>query len=235
VHAREGRKFVSNKKIFTDDWTIEELQRVTERFNEVITLPVNVEIRNDRRVLNLDESANYLQESEKIVLMDCSCRVRWGKCDAPIHTCLRLNERAEEALALDELRKLNPEEVTVEQALEVLRESHEHGLVHMALAVDQTEINEICSCCLCCCAALSSSVRFGLASKLITSKMVSYSDEGKCNDCGVCLKRCPFNARIIVDGTYVTQPNNCMGCGLCVSTCNANALKLIEKNCVLRM
>jgi NAD-dependent dihydropyrimidine dehydrogenase PreA subunit len=201
----------------------------------VITLPVNVEIKNDRRVLNLDESADYLQESEKIVLMDCTCRLKLGKCDAPIHTCFRLNERAEEALELDELRKLNPEEVTVEQALEVLRESHELGLVHMALAVDQTEINEICSCCLCCCAALSSSVRFGLASELITSKMVSYSDEGKCNDCGVCLDRCPFNARIIKDGVYVTQRDHCMGCGLCVSTCNANALKLVEKNRVLRM
>ena len=220
---------MSNKKIFTDDWTVEELKEVTERFSEVITLPVDVEIKNDRRVLNLDESANYLLESERIVLMDCSCRVRWGRCDAPVHTCLRLNERADEALELDGLRELNPEEITFEQALEVLRESHEHGLVHMALAVDQAEINEICSCCLCCCAVLSSSVRFGLAPMLITSKMVSYSDEGKCNGCGVCLKRCPFSARVKLDGKYFTKLDICMGCGLCVSTCNADALKLIDK------
>jgi len=74
----------------------------------VITIPVNIEIKGRQIVLDLAEAKRYLENAERIVIMDCTCRVQRGNCDAPIHTCLRLNERATQALEIEELEKLNP-------------------------------------------------------------------------------------------------------------------------------
>jgi len=195
----------------------------------VITIPVNIEIKGRQIVLDLAEAKRYLENAERIVIMDCTCRVQRGNCDAPIHTCLRLNERATQALEIEELEKLNPKEITLKQALKTLEESHRYGLVHMAIAVDQNEVNEICSCCECCCMALSVLVRFGSAQNMVTSGLVSHTDEQKCLTCGACLERCRFNARERMGDSFVTKLDKCIGCGLCVSTCPTNAIKLVDK------
>jgi heterodisulfide reductase subunit A-like polyferredoxin len=212
-----------------NDWTREQLEKAIKRFHNVVTIPVDVEIEGDRLVLNLEEARRILEGAERIVLMDCMCRVQRGNCEAPVHTCLRLNERAQQALEIDELRALNPREVTVQEALKTLEESHRSGLIHLAIAVDQSEVNEVCSCCECCCMALSAALRFGLAPKMLTSKTVSSTDVSKCVACRTCIERCRFDAREIVGGSLIIHSDKCMGCGLCVSTCPAQAIKLIYK------
>jgi electron transport complex protein RnfB len=218
-----------NELRFENDWSREKLEDAKKRFHKLITLPVDIEIKGEQTVLSLDEAKNYLKKAEKIVLMDCTCRVQRGNCEAPRHTCLRLDERAEQVLEIDELKKLNPEKITYEQAVEVLEMSHRYGLVHLALAVEQSEINEICSCCECCCIALASTLRFELAPQLLTSKITTTTDKQKCIVCGVCVERCRFSARQIESDSLVTHLDRCLGCGLCVSTCPVQAIGLIEK------
>lgn len=195
----------------------------------MVTVPVGTQIKGDHLVLNLQEARGILEYAERIVLMDCTCRKQRGNCDAPVHTCLRLNQRAAQALESEELRKLNPHLVTVEQALTVLEMSHRSGLVHLAIAVDQDLINEVCSCCTCCCMALSAATRFGLAPKLLTSSAASITEESKCVACGTCVDRCRFGARETTGGSLFTHPDRCLGCGLCVSTCPQQAIKLVAK------
>lgn len=215
---------------FENDWTFEQLEKAIRRLHNVVTIPVDAQIKGDHIVLNFEEAKRILEGAERIVLMDCTCRVQRGNCEAPVHTCLRLDERARQALELDELKALNPREVTVQEALKTLEESHRSGLVHMAIAVDQSEVNEVCSCCECCCIALSAALRFGLAPKMLTSKTVSSTDDSRCIVCGACIERCRFDAREIVGGSLITHSGKCMGCGLCVSTCPAQAIKLISKS-----
>ena len=214
---------------FENDWSREKLEDAEKRFHKLITLPVDIEIKGKQTVLSLEEAKNYLKKAEKIALLDCSCRVERGNCESPRHTCLRLNERAIQALEIDELKRLNPEEITYSQAVDVLEKSHRYGLIHLALAVEQSEVNEICSCCECCCIALASTIRFGLAPQLLTSKMTTTTDSLKCTACGVCVKRCRFGARQIEGDSLVTYLDRCLGCGLCVSTCPVRAIDLIEK------
>lgn len=214
---------------FLNDWTIEELEGTKIRFHQVLTIPVNVEIKGENRVLNLDEAKKILNNTRRIVLMDCTCRRQRGNCSAPINTCLRLNEYAEQAFKIEKFRKLNPREVSVEEALHTLDESHRYGLIHLAIAVEQDEINEICSCCPCCCVALSTSIRYDLAPKMLTSKMVAFTDKSKCSVCGICVARCRFGSREIVDNFLVIDKSKCIGCGLCVSTCPNQAISLLEK------
>jgi Pyruvate/2-oxoacid:ferredoxin oxidoreductase delta subunit len=219
-----------NKLRFKNDWTPEQLEQATKRFQKVVTIPVDAQIKGDHVVLNLQEAERILETAKRIVLMDCVCRAQRGNCDAPIHTCLRLNERARQAIESVELRALHPAEVTVQEALRTLEEAHRSGLVHLAIAVDQSEVNEVCSCCECCCMALSAALRFGLAPQLLTSTTVSSTDESKCVACGACVDRCLFDAREIIGGSLVTHSDRCIGCGLYVSTCPTHAITLIDKD-----
>jgi ferredoxin len=212
------------------DWTTEELDDIEERILTAVTVPVNVEIKGDNKVLNLEEAKKYLEDAWLIVLMDCACRAEKKNCDFPVNVCLRLNERGERALTSEELRTLNPRKVTVEEGLAVLDQSHKAGLVHLALAVDQEGINEICSCCSCCCLVLAAARRFGYPRLVLTSTAVAATDSSKCIGCGVCVERCQFGARDLVNGEAVFDPELCSGCGLCVSTCPAEAITLEKKD-----
>ncbi len=213
-------------KRFNNDWTTEQIRDIEQRIHTAVTIPVKVEIKGNHRVLNLDEVRRYLEDARLIVLMDCTCRVQRQNCDLPVTTCIRLNDRGEQALTSDELCMLNPRKATVEEALTVLDQSHKAGLVHMALAVDREEINEICSCCSCCCLVLSAALRFGSTRHVLSFIAVAATDKSKCIECGVCVERCIFGAREMVNDTVVFDPELCSGCGLCVSTCLAQAITL---------
>jgi translation initiation factor RLI1 len=58
----------------------------------------------------------------------------------------------------------------------------------------------ICGCCTCCCVYLGGVLRFGVSLPIVTSDKISDFDSTLCNGCGVCVDRCQFDAREIVDG-----------------------------------
>lgn len=214
---------------FENDWTAEQLERTIKRFNKVVTIPIYAQIKDEHLVLHFNEARRILESANKIVLMDCTCRVQKGNCDAPVRTCLRLNERAVQAMGIDELKHLNPVEVTVDEAIKVLEASHRQGLIHLAIAVDQGEINEVCSCCECCCMALSAITRLKLAPHLLTSTVVISNDVLRCIRCGACVERCHFDALEILNELLIVHKDKCIGCGLCLSSCPTQALMLIDK------
>ena len=232
VNRRQGYKY-------DNDPPLEELKHlVEEHYKEAIALPVNMEIKVDHRVLNYDTVKKYLISSNKISLMDCECRTDQGNCDAPIRTCIGLNAKAERILTGEDDEegwpsKMNPIEITVEEALQVLEKTHEAGLVHLAYTQKNdsklVDFDYVCSCCTCCCGPLMGVLRYGLAPHLLTSDTTQVTDTEKCTLCGVCVERCQFGAREIIDDSMVVNSELCFGCGLCVSKCPTNAIKLIEK------
>ena len=129
----------------------------------------------------------------------CFCREKRHNCDAPSDVCIYFDERAELALNSEDFEWRNPKRVEVDVALDALKRSHEAGLVHMAYAYGDDEINLICSCCSCCCEVLSGILRFGLAPHLLSSDRVSVTDAELYNDCGDCAERCQFGAREMID------------------------------------
>jgi len=222
AHRRQGYRF-------ENDWETEFLEtRTFRKYRAAETIPVNVEIQADHLVLNFDKVKQILRKAHTISLMDCICRTKLGNCDAPINTCIDLNEIAENNIKNGVAR-----EITVDEALDVLEKTHEAGLVHMALGHGETYepgvINSVCSCCTCCCGPLSGIMRFGLAPHLLKSDMVEFTDYEKCTLCGVCVDRCQFGARSIMDDSLAVNHELCFGCGLCVSTCPTNAINLVDK------
>ena len=222
AHRKQGYRF-------ENDWARERLEtRTFQNYKAAVTVPVNVEIEAEQHVLNLGNVKQILSKARTISIMKCFCREKFGHCDAPVETCIDMNEVAERNIADGFAR-----EITMDEALAVLEKTHEAGLVHLAIGhgefYEPGVINSVCSCCSCCCSILSGILRFGLAPQLLTSHAVSVTDISACDDCGVCVDRCQFGAREMVDGDLSYDPDKCYGCGLCVSTCPTNAITLVDK------
>jgi NAD-dependent dihydropyrimidine dehydrogenase PreA subunit len=206
------------------DWTIEELKKDYIEVYKAVTVPVNMQIEGQQKVLDLSEIKKILLEARLISLENCGCRDKWKKCDAPLDVCLSIDAEAENAL------KRGAKKISYEEALQVLKRSHEAGLVHLAFSVRGKEkVEIICSCCSCCCHSLSALVRFGIPEAVVSSKFVALTNVETCINCGTCVKRCQFHARQLVNDKLVFDQKKCFGCGLCVSTCPTNSITLVER------
>ena len=221
AHRKQGYRF-------KNDWTLEDLRR--GNWKTVRTIPVNVEIKAEHVVLNLEKAREYLDKAHSFAVLNCGCRTARGNCDAPRDVCMGMDSAAEWILSHDDFKDRNPRRISKEEAMQVLARSHEAGLVHMALDImEEDRVNAICSCCSCCCGILSSVLRFGLFPQLLKSDTISTTDMSKCTGCGICAERCQFGAREMVGDSLTVNPKLCMGCGLCVTKCPTTAIRLVAK------
>ncbi len=209
------------------DYTEERLIEIADDLDKAVTVPVNVMVEAEHRVYDQSEMKEMLSGAEKIVLQDCGCKTEYGNCDSPTRVCLSLNNAAEQALEFEEY---HAQEVSLDEALDVLMMSHEAGLVHMAYTMkgDDTP-TVICSCCPCCCHTLGGLLSFGVSTQVLTSSYVAEDDAESCTNCGACVDRCVFMARSMTDGELVYDASSCFGCGLCVSKCPTDAIRLVPR------
>lgn len=213
---------------FENDWTQEYLEtRTFQTIQTAITIPVNEKIVAENYVLDLENATKILSQAHRISVTTCKCRSTQGHCDAPLETHIDMNDAADAKIKNGIAR-----EISLDEALDILQQTHDAGLVHMALGqgefYEPGAINTICSCCSCCCGLLSGILRFGLAPHLITPQAYTVTDTAACDDCGVCVDRCHFGAREIVNGHLEFNADKCFGCGLCVSKCPTHAITLIN-------
>jgi ferredoxin len=207
-----------------NEWTEKELRGYAEDMTAV-TVPVNLRIEGEQKILDLAAAERLLRSAHVISLGSCGCRERMNRCKAPLDVCLCLDEKAEEIIKGQDARA-----VSVEQALNALRRSHEAGLVHLTFT-DKGEEQPfiICSCCSCCCHALSSLLRFNIPA-VAKSEHVALQETEKCRDCGICVKRCQFHARWLDEGKLVFDKDKCFGCGLCITTCPNGAIHFTRRS-----
>jgi heterodisulfide reductase subunit A-like polyferredoxin len=58
--------------------------------------------------------------------------------------------------------------------------------------------------------------------------LLNITEAEKCTACGICVKRCIFDAAALSDKKPVTDLSKCMGCGVCVKSCGAGIRELIK-------
>lgn len=210
-----------NKK----DWTKEELEEEVNSYT-AITVPVNIHMEGQQRILDLTQMERILKNAKLIALGNCGCRKKYQKCASPLDVCLTLDRNAEEFV-----KKGSSRLVGLEESLEALKRSHKAGLVHIAYTFTGKEEPEIvCSCCSCCCHAMSALVRFGMPDAVVVSKYIAANNPETCINCGTCVERCQFKARQLKNGEMLFNNTRCFGCGVCVSTCPTQSISLMERS-----
>jgi ferredoxin len=209
-----------------EDWTREELQRDYLETMTAVTLPVQVKIDGSTQVFNFSQAKAILKRARLISLANCDCREKVQACDNPLDVCISLDKEAELMIA-----KGRGRQVSLKEAMNALRVSHDSGLVHISYTdKGEREPFIICSCCACCCHSLAGLMRFNLPEAVVQSDHIAVQAEDTCIHCGVCVDRCHFQARTMENGILKHDSTKCFGCGVCVSTCPVEAISMRKRS-----
>lgn len=171
------------------------------------------------------ERASTLLESARAwAVRDCICRVQQkllGKgCDRPLESCIVFGPVPGMFDAVETMRP-----ISLDQALQILREAEDAGLVHSP-GNYRDGLSYICNCCTCCCGVLRTVAEFGLPTAIARADFMAVADQDLCVGCGECVGRCQFGATSLWEGLCQVDTGRCVGCGLCVTICAPGALRL---------
>ena len=192
-------------------------------FHRVIPVEQTIPLHID--VFPYERASELLRGARSFGVRSCICRVEKRQlgqgCDHPVENCIVVHS-AEAAFG----RSRTIRTVTDQEAMRILREADDDGLVHSSANV-QTGLGYICNCCTCCCLMLRGIAEFGSPDALSRAGFCAIVDDSLCLGCGSCLEGCPFGALSLTEGGGVeVLEGRCLGCGLCVAACPQQALQL---------
>jgi len=171
-----------------------------------------------------ERATELLENAKSWAVRDCICRVQQkliGKgCDRPIENCM-VFAPVEGAFDNSKMDRA----ITKEEALRILYETEEDGLVH-STGNYRDGHNYICNCCTCCCGVLRSVAEFGVSTTAVRSDFQMVVDAVECIGCGDCLERCQFDALSLPEAVCLVDYARCVGCGLCATVCPTEAMYL---------
>jgi ferredoxin len=187
-------------------------------------IPVEEAVPAGVEIYPYEQATELLESAKAWGVRDCICRVQQrliGKgCDRPVENCLvfapvdGIFDRSETTRAISK-----------EDALRILHEAEDAGLVHSPGNFRDGNYY-ICNCCTCCCGVLRNVAEFSAPTAIASSGFVAFVDEDTCAGCGDCLARCQFGALALEDGLCLVDAVSCVGCGLCVAVCPTGSLHL---------
>ena len=187
-------------------------------------LPVGEAIPADIKIYPYEQATELIENAKAWGVRDCICRLQQnliGKgCDRPLESCL-IFAPVEGVFDRSETTRA----ITKEEALDILRQAEDAGLVHSPGNFRDGH-NYICNCCTCCCGVLRSVAEFSIPTAIASSGFVAVVDIALCAGCADCVARCQFGALAVLDGVCLVDAGCCVGCGLCVAVCPTEALSL---------
>ncbi len=185
-------------------------------------VPIGETIQDKRQLIPYYQAIHYLQEASALALIDCICRTTFNRCNKPRNVCLALGEQAE--FFID--RGLG-KEIDIRRGQEILDIAEENGLVHSINNIENP--NFLCNCCECCCVFVQALKKLGIFASIGRSGFFALLDEELCNQCGICVEKCIFDAISDENESIKFDEDKCFGCGLCAYSCPEEAIKLILK------
>ena len=198
--------------------------------SQMRTIPVNESIAVEHNVATYDEIRGVLGSCKgPFVILKCICResraIRAEPCKMTSReeTCLAMGDMASAVLRRDHGR-----EISREEALAILEQNQEEGLVLQPANAQKPEF--VCSCCGCCCGMLGFLKMLPHPVDFWTCSFHAEVDPEACSGCGKCVTRCQMEALELAEPDSKARVNlsRCIGCGLCVPTCPLDALRLAK-------
>jgi len=198
------------------------------------TIPIQQAVAPGQTIEPYQNVRDIIENSKWMALTNCFCRheheLIGDACNKPKDVCMVFGPFVDFAVARGFARRASKEEMLDQLAL-----AEEAGLVHITDNVRE-KISFICNCCGCCCGFLSAINKLNLPSVVANSGFVAQIDEEKCDNCGVCAKRCQVKALWLEPDPQNPKKkvlkrnlNRCLGCGVCVSKCKQKAITMVKR------
>lgn len=190
-------------------------------------IPVGATVEADSHVLAQEDVKAIIENSKNLAVTNCPCRLSAKNCDHTVEACLQINRAADYAVTRGTGRQL-----TKAEALDLLRQTEEEGLIHCSMNQKSVE-QVICNCCPCCCSFLKAVIKHR-TNVVDASRFQARVDEDLCSGCEVCLDRCAFEAIEMKSMNGQEEmiaaiiADKCLGCGVCRVTCPEEAISLEE-------
>jgi Pyruvate/2-oxoacid:ferredoxin oxidoreductase delta subunit len=215
--------------------------RNTQDGKPIRIIPVDqpVEI-SEEFILPSQTVEEIIAKFDDIAVGHCFCRQRRGllgdpcSTHAPTLNCFTFGKSARHTAAQGFARKISREE-----ALKIMREAEQAGLVHKAFHPGSRESSaetSICNCCKDCCDTLQL-WRSGTLPLVNSTYHLSVIDPEICTGCGTCVDWCPTDAIRLNEADVAERDESaCFGCGVCSRFCPEEAISLQEglrRVCVL--
>ena len=186
----------------------------------------------DEFILPSQTVEEIINKFDDIAVGHCFCRQRRSllgdhcSTDAPVLNCFTFGKSARHTAAQG-FSKM----ITREEALKIMQEAAQAGLIHKAFHPGSRENSpetSICNCCKDCCDTLGL-WRSGTLPLINSTYYLSVIDQESCSGCGTCVDWCPTDAIALNDeGLAERDENACLGCGVCARFCPEEAISLKE-------
>ena len=204
---------------------VENLSKSVQGF--VRPIPVQKAVPVQHQVASFDDASEFMRKAKLIAVADCVCRKQTGMlgegCGKRVEACFMFGSMAQFYLDHDMGRQ-----VSAEEAIAILAECHEQGMVSQPGTAQNPA--GMCNCCGDCCGLLRAMKFLPNPGEIVYSNHYAVLDTEECSGCETCLDRCQMDAiSMNDDGLAVLDQKRCIGCGLCVTTCPTEAIRLVPK------
>ncbi len=190
-------------------------------------IPIEEAVPVDLEIFPYESAAAMLVGAKSWAVRDCICRVQkrliGEGCDHPLENCLVF---APVAGVFDHSKV--DRAITKEEALRILHEAEEAGLVHTTGNFRDNH-RYICNCCTCSCGILRGVAEFGILSAVAHSDFLAVVDADVCTARGDCVERCQFGALSLPAYVCIVDAMRCVGCGQCATICPSGALQMARR------
>jgi Pyruvate/2-oxoacid:ferredoxin oxidoreductase delta subunit len=207
--------------------------RLTEDGKPIQIIPINKRLEAaEEFVLPSQTVEEIIDKFDDIAVGYCFCRQRRSllgdpcSVDAPTFNCFTFGKSARHTIAQGFAKK-----VTRAEALKIMKEAEDAGLIHKAFHPGSRESKpetSICNCCKDCCDTLEL-WRSGTLPLINSTYHLSVINEESCTGCGTCVEWCPTDAIMLNDKELAQRDESaCLGCGVCSRFCPEEAISLKE-------
>jgi len=175
-------------------------------------------------ILPYEKSSHIIEAAETISVGTCFCRHKIGHagkaCDNPQDVCLSFGN-----IAKSLIEKGIAREISKTEAADIIKLCINKGLVQIGDNI-KNKPAVICNCCGCCCDLLLAYKKTGMSTIVSPSSYIAQIDITLCNDCGLCIDKCPVDAISLINDKTVVNDNWCLGCGVCAAFCKTKACNM---------